>query len=160
VGFGVASDTVNGQYPAFANLNVPVTPDSAASPVNFTYIDGFTELFYNDTQFTFYFGQLRIGAEFKPLKSSESPRLTIAYRGIYSQSINVQRDAISGIEVEFPTGIAQGVAVTAPPVPTSKVLLLSDAKPPFVPLSKYYVQGQTFRSNIIEIGIKIPMGGL
>jgi hypothetical protein len=158
VGFGVASDTVDGQYPVLVNLNVPVTENDPSSAVKYSYVDGKSELFYTDSQFTFYFGQVRAGIEFKPIKSKDSPRLAVQYRGIYSQSINVQRDEVSNLDVEFPTTPATGKNGTTAPPEAQKVLVEANTKGPFVPLSKYYLQGQTFRTNIIEIGIKIPMG--
>ena len=144
IGCGFATNSTNGQYPAFANLSTSSTVVLA---------DGRTELYYSDTQYDFYFGQIRLGGEIKKEATIDSPRLALGLRWIYSQEIQVAKENVPDFEFNFPTGPTVTVTNGVPGV-AGRPLTVADVKPPLTSRGRYYIQGVTFRSLIAELGLK------
>lgn len=152
VGFGIASDNIQGQYPAYGNKNFPLSTDP--TKIDYYLSKGLTELYYSDVQFTFYYGQFRAGVEIKPGKSKSGGSLAIGYRGMYSQEMQIPKENVPTITADLPTTIATAVKVNGTGTPSNAPIIQDNVTPPLYAANRYYIQGQTFRSNIIEIGVR------
>lgn len=156
IGAGIATNTQNGQYPVYASLQVP---NASVSALDHTFSGAPTMLYYDNADFSFYFGQLKASVSFKPIKNNDGTELFVGYRGIYSQQIDVTRDDASDFYIDLPTvpttcTAASGGACPAkpyPPIDTDSVI------PPLNVTSYYYLQQFTYRSNAIEIGVRIAV---
>ena len=140
-GFGVINRDMDGSYEVTVDkVFDDTTPQSLTG--------GVSRLYFSDVSESFFGYQIRAGA-IVMIGGDEKQGIMVGYRYTGAKDINIKRDDVTDLAIDFPTTTASGTGMASRPIQES------DAQPPYSPSERYYIKKLEYGTHFLEFAIRL-----